>query len=181
MTSKQSERSESYEYFPDFSSSTADLKPIFALFDSWLWPIFDRYQKSIIDRNLNPSLRSLLKIFFVDLFHCVLLKNTTKNDDNICQITSFLYATHYSKSQIFVQKFNFDKTQHFHEFFTQFFLPIFLVKSKLSTAKKSKTTTFSRIFHPQKSKIFSGNQSWIFGQKMKISNSVLHSFWYEIK
>ena len=116
MTSKQSERSESYEYFPDFSSSTADLKPIFALFDSWLWPIFDRYQKSIIDRNLNPS---LLKFFFVDLFHCVLLKNTTKYDDNICQITSFLYATHYSKSQIFVQKFNFDKTQHFHEFFTQ--------------------------------------------------------------
>ena len=31
------------------------------------------------------------------------------------------------------------KPQHFHEFFT-----IFLVKSKLSTAKKSKTTTFSR-------------------------------------
>ena len=50
-----------------------------------------------------------------------------------------------------------------------FFLTIFLVKSKLSTAKKSKTTTFSRnhikIF-------FSGNQSWNFGQKMKISNSV---------
>jgi len=31
------------------------------------------------------------------------------------------------------------------------------VKSKLSTAKKSKTTTFSRIFHPKKSTIFSGN------------------------
>ena len=28
---------------------------------------------------------------------------------------------HYSKSQIFVQKFNFDMTQHFHEFFTQIF------------------------------------------------------------
>ena len=38
--------------------------------------------------------------------------------------------------------------QHFHEFFTQIFLAIFLVKSKLSTAKKSKTTTFSRVFHP---------------------------------
>ncbi len=46
---------------------------------------------------------------------------------------------------------NFDKkTQHFHEFFTQKFLTIFLVKSKLSTAKKSKTTTFSRVFHPPK-------------------------------
>ena len=42
-----------------------------------------------------------------------------------------------------------------------FFLIIFLVKSKLSTAKKSKTTPFSRVFHPQKTTIFSGNQSWI--------------------
>ena len=62
--------------------------------------------------------------------------------------------------------------QHFHEFFTQIFLTIFLVKSKLSTAKKSKITTFSRVFHPKKSTIFSGNQSWIFGPKIKISNSV---------
>ena len=65
------------------------------------------------------------------------------------------------------------KPQHFHEFFTQ----IFFVKSKLSTAKKSKTTTFSRVFHPKKSTIFSGNQSWIFGQKMKISNSVKMYIW----
>ena len=63
-------------------------------------------------------------------------------------------------------------TKPFHEFFTQIFSTIFLVKSKLSTAKKSKTTTFSRVFHPEKSTIFSGNQSWILGQKMKISNSV---------
>ena len=79
------------------------------------------------------------------------------------------FETHYSKSQIFVQKFSFEKPQYFHEFFTKIFLKIFLVKSKLSTAKKSKTTTFSRIFPRQ---FFSGNQSWIFGQKMKISNSV---------
>ena len=65
------------------------------------------------------------------------------------------------------------KPQYFHEFFTQIFLTNFLVKSKLSTAKKPKCTTFSRIFHPKKSTIFSGNQNWIFGQKMKISNSVL--------
>ena len=62
--------------------------------------------------------------------------------------------------------------EHFHEFFT--FLTIFLVKSKLSTAKKSKTAAFSRVFHPKKSTIFSGNQSWLFGQKIKISNSVLY-------
>ena len=30
-------------------------------------------------------------------------------------------------------------------------LTFFLVKSKLSTATKSKTTTFSRVFHPKKS------------------------------
>ena len=41
-----------------------------------------------------------------------------------------------------------------------------------SASKKSKNTTFSRVFHPKKSTIFSGKQSWIFGQKLKISNSV---------
>ena len=30
--------------------------------------------------------------------------------------------SHYSKSQIFVQKFNFDKTTRFHEFYTPIFL-----------------------------------------------------------
>ena len=59
-------------------------------------------------------------------------------------------------SLVIVQKFNFDKPLHFHEFFTKFFLTIFLVKSKLSTAKKSKTTTFSRVFHPQKIDYFLG-------------------------
>ena len=54
--------------------------------------------------------------------------------------------THYYKSQIFVQKFNFDRTPTFSP---NIFLTIFLVKSKLSTAKKSKTTTFSRVFHPK--------------------------------
>ena len=52
------------------------------------------------------------------------------------------------------------KPQHFHEFFTQFFLTNFLVKSKLSTAKKSKTTTFSRFFHPKKIDNFLGKSKW---------------------
>ena len=73
-------------------------------------------------------------------------------------------ATYYSKSQIFVQIFNFDKTlqyfsgnqscqqlkspkpQDFHEFSPQIFLTIFLVKPKLSTVKTSKTAAFSRVF-----------------------------------
>ena len=71
------------------------------------------------------------------------------------------------KVRVLSKKFNFEKPlqfisgnqscqplksanpQHFHEFFTQFFLTIFLVKLKLSTAKKSKTITFSQVFHPK--------------------------------
>ena len=60
----------------------------------------------------------------------------------------------------------------FTSFSPKFFFTIFLVKSKLSTAQKSKTTTFSRFFFPKKSTIFSGHQIRIFGQNMKISNSV---------
>ena len=57
------------------------------------------------------------------------------------EITSFteLILAHYSKSQILHQNF----------------LAIFLVKSKLSTAGKSKTTTFSRVFNPKKNRQFS--------------------------
>ena len=72
----------------------------------------------------------------------------------------FQRHTHYSKSQIFVQKYNFDKTPTFSRVFPpKNFLTNFLVKSKLAIAKKCKTQTFSRIFHPQKSTFFSGNQS----------------------
>ena len=78
-----------------------------------------------------------------------------------------LHMTHYSKSQIFVQKFNFDKTptfsrvfnanffwqffswnqscqqlkcpkpQHFHEFFTQKIIDNFLGNSKLNFCTKN--------------------------------------------
>ena len=83
------------------------------------------------------------------------------------------YVVHTIRKVKFLSKKSIlTKPQHFHEFSPKFFLTIFLVKSKLSTAKKPKTTTFSRVFHPKKSTIFSGNQSWIFGQKMKISNCV---------
>ena len=71
-------------------------------------------------------------------------------DTAMSTIGNYTTPTHYSKSQIFVQKFNFDKTPTFSRVFHQnFFLTIFLVKSKLSTAKKYKTTTFSRVFHPK--------------------------------
>ena len=69
----------------------------------------------------------------------------------IWQMVQPLKNTLFEKS-IFVQKFNFDKNLNiFTNFSPKIFLTIFLVKSKLSTAKKSKTTTFSRVFHPKKS------------------------------
>ena len=78
-------------------------------------------------------------------------KETTILENQWYVLLWFLgFYTHYSKSQIFVQKFNFDKTAIFSKSFSsKIFLTIFLVKSKLSTAKKPKTTTFSRVFHPK--------------------------------
>ena len=48
----------------------------------------------------------------------------------------------------------------------------FLSKNSILTTPP----TFSRVFHLKNRTIFSGNQSWIFGQKMKISNSVSAEF-----
>ena len=65
------------------------------------------------------------------------------------------------------------KPQNFHEFFTQFFFwQFFSWNQSCQQLKSPKPQHFHEFFHPKKSTIFSGNQSWIFGQKMKISNSV---------
>ena len=53
----------------------------------------------------------------------------------------------------------------FPSFSPKFFLTIFLVKSKLSIAKKSKTTTFSRIFHPKTIDNFFGKSKLNFWTK----------------
>ena len=57
------------------------------------------------------------------------------------------------------------KPQHFHEFFTQIFFDKFLVKSKLLTAKKSKTATFLRVFTQNNSTIFLGKSKLNFWTK----------------
>ena len=57
------------------------------------------------------------------------------------------------------------KPQHFHGFFIKIVLPIFLVKLTLSTAKKPKTTTFSRVFHPKKFGNFLGKSKLNFWTK----------------
>ena len=60
-------------------------------------------------------------------------------------------TAHYSKSQILSKNSILIKSTTFSRVFhPKIFFTIFLVKSKLSTAKKSKTTTFSRVIHPKK-------------------------------
>ena len=77
----------------------------------------------------------------------------------ICAIW-YYYFTLFEKSN-FCQKIQF---WQYHNIFTSFppklFLTILLVKSKLSTAKKSRTKIFSRVFHPKFFwQFFSWNQS----------------------
>ena len=69
----------------------------------------------------------------------------------------------------------------FTSFLPKIFLTIFLVKSKLSTAKKSKTTTFSRVFHPEKNRQFSReikveflNKKWRFWTACLEAGNSLH-------
>ena len=100
-----------------------------------------------------------------------LRKQNFTSGGKVVQILCFLFCNLKIDTQIFVivhtiRKVKFlsknsilTKLQHFTSFSPQIFLTIFLVKSKLSTVKKSKTTTFSRVFLPKKSTIFSGNQS----------------------
>ena len=85
----------------------------------------------------------------------------------------FFPYTHYSKSQIFVQKFNFDNTPTFSRVFhPKFFWQFFSWNQSCQQLKSPKPQHFHEFFTSKKSTIFSGIQSWIFGQKMKISNSV---------
>ena len=73
-------------------------------------------------------------------------------------IVSAGWDSGFLENEIFknVQKFSFDKSpKSSRVFHPNFFWTIFLVKSKLSTAKQSKTTTFSRVFHPKKNRQFS--------------------------
>ena len=121
----------------------------------------DRWCGKIIHWGVANWYHSKLLSFFLTLYYRISMIIFRKI------IFKSIWNSHYSKSQIFVQKFNFDKTkpQHFHEFFTQKILTIFLVKSKLSTAKKSKTKTFSRVFHPQKIGNFLGKSKWNYWTK----------------
>ena len=81
------------------------------------------------------------------------------------QILNEYNCTLFKKSN-FCPKFQFWPNPNiFTSFSPKKFLTIFLVKSKLSTAKKSKTTTFSRVFHPKKINNFLGKSKLNFWTK----------------
>ena len=82
----------------------------------------------------------------------VSLKESGKQKENkLFSRKNLVGEAHYSKSHFFVQKFNFDqKPNIFKSFSPKFILTIFLVKSKLSTAKKSKTQQFHEFFTQKK-------------------------------
>ena len=87
------------------------------------------------------------------------------------------FTTHYYKSQIFVQKFIFDKKPTFsRDFHPKFFWQFFSWNQSCQQLISPKPQHFHEFFTPKKSTIFSENQSWIIGQKMKISNSVQKCF-----
>ena len=63
------------------------------------------------------------------------------------KIETFQLISHYSKSQIFVQKFNLTKPQHFHKFFTQiFFWQFFSWNQSCQQLKSPKPQHFHEFF-----------------------------------
>ena len=76
-------------------------------------------------------------------------------------------SPHYSKSQIFVQKFNFDKTPTFSRVFhPKFFWQFFSWNQSCQQLKSPKPQHFHEFFT---------HKNRDFGQKMKISNSVTYN------
>ena len=89
-----------------------------------------------------------------------------KSDKTSMTIIRKIQLHTIQKVKFFVQNCNFDQTPNiFTSFSPKIFLTIFLVKTKLSTAKKSKTTTFSRVFHPKKINNFLGKSKLNFWTK----------------
>ena len=81
---------------------------------------------------------------------------------NAVLLTLFEKSNFLSKNSILTKPPTFWRVFHPNFFLTIF---VFLVKSKLSTAKKPKTTTFSRAFHPKKIDNFLGKSKLNFWTK----------------
>ena len=83
-------------------------------------------------------------------------------------------TSHYSKIQIFVQKFNFDKTPRFSRVFhPKFVWQFFSWNQRCQQLKSPKPQHFHEFF-TQKMDNFHGESNLIFWTQMKISNSVIN-------
>ena len=81
--------------------------------------------------------------------------------------------TLFEKSN-FCPKIHFDKTPTFSRVLhPNFFWQFFSWNQSCQQLKSPKPQHFHQFFIQNKSTIFSGNQSWIFGQKFDFSNSVV--------
>ena len=117
-------------------------------------PIFNEVQFSTEFRRANfahvifPSNKQVpsnFPIFFSHKKSCILCLHSQRE-----QYGTLFEKTNFCPKIQFWQNYNI-----FTSFSPNFFLTIFLVKWKLSTAKKSKTPTFSRVFHPKTTRQFS--------------------------
>ena len=88
---------------------------------------------------------------FLLLFKSMISTRLISKLPNYSTRPAFL-ATLFEKSNICPKIQFWQSPNIFTSFSPKIVLTIFLVKSKLSTAKKSKTTTFSRVFHPKKTR-----------------------------
>ena len=130
--------------------------------------------------------------FFWRLLESGILKNNERHNG---QIFNFLRTLHYSKSQIFVQKIKvwqkftiFSGNQSCQQlkkcksptfsrvFRPKFFWQFFSWNQSCQWLKSPKLHHFHEFFHSQKINNFLAKSKLNFGQKRKISNSVLATF-----
>ena len=141
---------------------------------------------------MNSKIQRMLQLIVRKSFHSIINVKTlltqihidfragrTGKNLSLCSINSHSNFPHYSKSQIFVQKFNFDKATTFSRVFhPKNFWQFFSWNQSCQQLKSPKPQHFHEFFTQIGSTIFSGNQSWIFGQKLKILNSVRGWYWH---
>ena len=94
------------------------------------------------------------------------LQNCNVHSILICRIKTMQLHTHYSKSQIFVQKFNFDKTPTFSRVFhPNFFWQFFSWNQSCQQLKSPKPQHFHEFFTPKKIDNFLGKSKLNFWTK----------------
>ena len=94
---------------------------------------------------------------------------------NFDKISDYPVSTHYSKSQIFIHKFNFDRTPTFSRIFhPKFFWQFFSWNQSCQQLKSPRPQHFHEFFTPKKIRQFSREIKVEFlEKKMKISNRVI--------